>query len=64
MIQITKELAEAVVALRPIDGGHGPDYCAFCCQLETYPDWKIEHTPECIVVRAKLLLELEWGIKS
>ena len=64
MLLITKELAEAVVKFERIDGGHGPDYCPHCEHTEKYPDWKLEHDSNCIVTRAKLLLEQEWGIKS
>lgn len=60
---IAKELAEAVMKMERMDGLHGPDYCPYCEQFEKYPTWLITHTPECIVTRARLLLELEWGVK-
>lgn len=61
MLLITKELAEAVVTSH-WDG----NYCFFCHKrLAAIDKNRVqEHTPECIVTRAKLLLEQEWGIKS
>jgi hypothetical protein len=60
MLLITKELAEAVVK------AHTEAYGQWCSHCESWLNnhGVLQHTPECIVTRAKLLLEQEWGIKS
>lgn len=60
MLLITKELAEAVVRrhLHP----HG--YCGHCMGGEYDDNYELIHDDNCVVIRAKLLLEQEWGIKS
>lgn len=62
MLLITKELAKAVVR-HHVTVRDRIVYCMHC-RGEHYSESRIQHTPECIVVRAKLLLEIEWGIKS
>ena len=64
MIQLTKELAEAVVKSNTHIGAYMLEYCSHCGMIASDLFTDIQHTPECIVTRAKLLLELEWGIKS
>jgi hypothetical protein len=59
MLLITKELAEAVIA-------HHTDRHETCYHCDgSYQaslDGEITHDDNCIVIRAKLLLEKEWGI--
>lgn len=62
MLLITKELAEAVVEYNSATDGYY-HWCAHC-EAKTEGMGYLQHTPECIVTRAKLLLEQEWGIKS
>ena len=69
MLLITKELAEAVVKAHTVHKS-GYNECAHCGVEEVFnievhlPDFTIQHEPTCIVVRAKLLLEREWGLKD
>lgn len=62
MLLITKELAEAVIKSHI----NTFDYLRMCCHCNrfTYDHTEVEHDDNCVVVRAKLLLEKEWGIKS
>lgn len=61
MLLITKELAEAVLECHSTTDGYY-EWCSHCdARAENYED--IKHLPNCIVTRAKLLLEQEWGIK-
>lgn len=62
MLLITKELAEAVVASHTWES-YGEDNCQHC-RKSAFGVTLIQHTPECIVTRAKLLLEQEWGIPN
>lgn len=64
MLLITKELAEAVIKVERVESLHGEDQCPYCKGYEVPPLYAIDHEDNCIVVRAKLLLEQEWGIKS
>lgn len=61
MLLIAKELAQAVVK------SHCVRYQRLCicshCESEAREYHELQHTSECIVTRAKLLLEQEWGIK-
>lgn len=68
MLLITKELAEAVIEFH-FDNDTGQ--CQSCgagfynanYAKEHDSDGELIHVDNCIVVRAKLLLEQEWGIK-
>lgn len=66
MLLITKELAEAVVESWRHDCDFAPAciHCEALAYMNTSFAFVAAHTPECIVTRAKLLLEQEWGIKS
>lgn len=68
MLLITKELAEAVVESHTYVGGYGMgsdiETCSHCGVEREYAEFVINHDSNCIVVRVKLLLEQEWGIKS
>ena len=59
MLLITKDLAEAVVDSHTLHSSNGYYYCAHCEASINESGSGTEHTPECIVTRAKLLLELE-----
>jgi hypothetical protein len=60
---ITKELAEAVVDAHC--DTHNEGYCkCYHCSQGAWMVEHIEHTPECIVMRAKLLLAVEYGVQS
>lgn len=62
MLLITKELAEAVVKSF-VETDNTYEYsCVHCKSPWTYYAEDVTHTDNCIVVRAKLLLEKEWGI--
>lgn len=60
MLLITKELAEALIVTE--FGKYG--MCCFHCDSWIDNQGDGQHEPNCIVTRAKLLLEQEWGIKS
>ena len=61
MLLITKELAEAVVENHAVYDSYGDTSCIHCyAELDSSK----AHDDNCIVVRAKLLLEKEWSIKS
>lgn len=64
MLLIAKELAEAVVKRHwAVTGDHF--YTCSHCGMSQYRHYsQINHDSNCIVVRAKLLLEQEWGIES
>lgn len=59
MLLITKELAEAVVKAHTEAYGQWCSHCREGCWLDNHG--MLQHTAECIVTRAKLLLEQEWG---
>lgn len=69
MLLITKELAEALID-KCIDNEWG--CCNYCDAKDVWHDTEglpagemiCDHDDNCIVVRAKLLLEKEWGVKS
>lgn len=63
MLLITKELAEAVIA-HHVDRHDECYHCDGSYQAVQGKGIEIVHDDNCIVVRAKLLLEQEWGIKS
>lgn len=61
---LTKELAQAVVKTGWRLAGDHFYKCPHCRKCAyRHPDY-IEHTTECIVTRAKLLLSVEYGVKS
>lgn len=62
MLLIAKELAEAVVKSHTTEQGY-MEWCDHCDRTSQDRN-KLNHDSNCIVVRAKLLLEQEWGIKS
>lgn len=67
MLLIAKELAEAVVKCHLVKVWVDGFECAHCKAERSFDFDKCEeiinHDSNCIVVRAKLLLEQEWGIK-
>lgn len=62
MLLITKELALVVV----VQHTWSDEVYHLCshCGTASFKVEGIEHKDNCIVVRAKLLLEQEWGIKN
>lgn len=64
MMLITKALALAVVESYTYIGAYQFEYCSHCEVMREYAEDKIEHKPDCIVPKAKLLLKLEWGIET
>lgn len=52
------EMAEAILKTWKIDGGHGPDYCSHCNQLEQAPLWNLTHSQDCIVLKCEHLKKM------
>lgn len=62
MLLIVKELAEAVISSHVSESGARCEHCITESWFDK--DGVLQHSPSCIVTRAKLLLEQEWGIES
>lgn len=60
MDSIIKELANAVVRCHTYIGGEGVlsdvESCAHCDAEREYAEFDIKHEPNCIVIRAKMIL--------